>query len=137
MGDISLTATKIRALQANGAVVRSYDAGEDLTVGNVVYVASDGDVEKAQATAQASAKGFGVVVESYDGETSISDGDRCSVCVFGPVSGFSSMTPGDTIYVSDTEGKLADEAGTYSHVMGRAERAGVLWVDPAQADPSS
>lgn len=138
MADISLTAANIRALQANGAVVRSYDAGEEMEVGQAVYIASDGDVEIADANeSQAAAKGWGIVVESYDGETTIHEGDPASVCVFGPVSGFSGMTPGDTLYVSDNAGLLADAAGTYSHVMGRAETATIVFVNPDQSDPSS
>jgi len=57
--------------------------------------------------------------------------------VFGPVSGFSGMTPGGNGYVSDTVGRLADAAGTFSRIMGYSERAGVFFVHPEQNDPSS
>ncbi len=137
MGDISLTAANIRALVANGAVTRPYKAGEALTVGNSVYVASDGDAQKSDGNAAASARAIGLVVESYDGETSIASGDPCTVCVFGPVSGLSGMTPGANAYVSDTAGALATTAGTYSRIMGYAETAGVLFVNPAMNDPAS
>jgi hypothetical protein len=138
MGDISLTAANVRALQANGAVVRSYDAGAAITVGEAVYIASDGDVEPTDADlTEAAAKGIGIAVESYDGETSIASGDPVGVCVFGPVSGFSGMTPGQTLYTSDEEGNIADAAGTASHVIGHAESATIVWVDPDQSDPSS
>lgn len=137
MALISLTAAQIRALTDHGAVIRRYDAGAAITVGQSVYVASDGDVEPAIATAQASAKAIGVAVESYDGETSIAAGKPVSVCVFGPVSGFSGMTPGNTIYQGDTAGRVADAAGTYTHEVGYAEAAGVLFVSPGSDDPTS
>jgi hypothetical protein len=137
MTDISLTAANIRALQANGAVPRNYEAGGSITIGDAVYINSDGEVEQADGSAQASAKAIGIAVESYDGETSVSSGDPVSVCVFGPVSGFSGMTPADTLYVSDDAGDIADSAGTFSHVIGHAESATIVWVQPDQSDPSS
>ena len=137
MSAISLTAAQIRAMTENGAVVRPYSAAEELTIGNCVYVNTDGDVAKADANAVASARGIGIVVEGIDSETTIDSGERCSVCVFGPVSGFSGMTPGANAYVSDTAGGLDTAAGTCSRIMGYAERAGVLFVHPEQNDPSS
>jgi len=137
MANITVTSANVRALQANGAIVRSYDAGGTITIGYLVYIATDGDVEHADASAVASCRAIGVAVESYDGETSVSAGNRVSVCVFGPVSGFSSMTPGANHYVSDTAGRLADAAGTCSRIVGYAEAAGVLFVHPEQNDPSS
>jgi hypothetical protein len=137
MSAISLTAAQIRAMQANGAVVRPYDAGEELTIGNCVYINTDGDVAQADANAVASARGIGIVVEGIGSETTINSGERCSVCVFGPVSGFSSMTPGANAYVSDTAGGLDTAAGTCSRIMGYVERDGVLFVHPEQNDPSS
>ena len=138
MGDISLTAANVRALQANGAVVRPYTAGAAITVGEAVYIASDGDVEPADADlTEAAAKAIGIAVESYDGETSIAENDPVSVCVFGPVAGFSGMTPGQALYTSDEAGNISDTAGTASHVIGHAESATIVWVDPDQSDPSS
>lgn len=138
MANISLTSANIRALQANGAVVRPYDAGAEVTVGYAVYIATDGDVEHADGDVDAAtARAIGVVVESYDGETTIDAGNPASVCVFGPVSGFTGMTPGANHYVSDDVGRIADAAGTYSRIVGYAERATVLFVNPEQNDPSS
>jgi len=138
MANISLTSANIRALQANGAVVRSYDAGGTVTIGYLVYIATDGDVEHADGDVDAAtARAIGVAVESFDGETSVTAGNRVSVCVFGPVSGFSGMTPGANHYVSDDVGRIADAAGTYSRIIGYAEAAGVLFVNPEQNDPAS
>ncbi len=138
MAKLALTAVKIRALTENGAVIRPYDAGGSMTVGDLVFVASDGDVEQADANVnQASAKGIGIAVQSFDGETSIVAGTPVSVCVFGPVAGFSAMTPGANGYVSDTAGEIADAAATYDRIVGYAERAGVFFVNPEMNDPSS
>ena len=137
MTDISLTAAQIRPLTENGAVLRRYTAGASITIGDAVYVASDGDVEPADGNAVASARAIGIAVASYDGETSVNSGDPVTVCVFGPVSGFSGMTPGANHYVSDEAGNVADSAGTCSRIIGYAESATVLFVHPEQNDPSS
>ena len=138
MALISLTSADIRALEPNGAVVRPYTAGGAITVGYAVYVADDGDVEQADANAGGGAEdAIGIAVESYDGETSISAGDPVSVCVFGPVGGFSGMTPGDTLYVSDTVGRIADAAATFDRIIGWAESATVVFVNPVRDDTAS
>ena len=138
MADISLTSVNIAALQPNGAVVRPYIAGGTLTVGYLVYITTAGTIVHADGDVDAAtARAIGVIVESYDGETSITSGNRASVCVFGPVTGFSGMTPGANHYVSDTVGRLSSTAGTFSRIMGYAERAGVFFVHPEQNDPAS
>jgi hypothetical protein len=50
--------------------------------------------------------------------------------VFGPVSGFSGLTPGALGYQSDTAGKIDTAAGTTSKKMGRCESATVFFVQP-------
>lgn len=138
MANITVTSGNVRALQANGAVVRPYIAGSTITIGYLVYIGTDGYVDHADGDVDAaSARSIGIAVESYDGETSVASGNPVSVCVFGPVSGFSGMTPGANHYVSDTVGRLADAAGTFSRIMGYAERAGVFFVHPEQNDPAS
>ena len=138
MATISLTSVNIRALQANGAVVRPYTAVSTITIGYLVYITTAGTVAHADGDVDAAtARGIGIAVESYDGQTSVAAGNPVSVCVFGPVSGFSGMTPGANGYVSDTVGRLDDAAGTFSRIMGYAERAGLFFVHPEQNDPSS
>lgn len=138
MSAISLTAANIRALTENGAVIRRHIAGGTITVGQLVALASDGAIDPADANAsQALTMAIGIAVQSYDGETSIAAGDPVSVCVFGPVAGFSGMTPGANHYVSDTAGAVDDAAGTYDRIVGYAESATVLFVNPEMNDPSS
>ena len=141
MADLTLTAANVRALPEHGAIVLPAQAGEALTIGDLVYPASDGDWMKADGnTTAAAARAQGIVVESYDGETSIADTAACSVCIFGPVSGFASVTPGANYYLSDTAGKVADAAGSNDRIVAfGVEIAGqdVLFVHPQQNDPSS
>lgn len=132
MADVTVTAADVRPLP--GAVVRRYDAGGTVTPGQAVYLASDGDVEAADADAQASARAIGVAVAGPDGKTSFSAGDRVDVVTHGPVCGFSSLTPGGIMYSSVTAGKLADAAATtaddYIWVIGYAEAADTVYVSP-------
>jgi hypothetical protein len=135
MAALTVTAANVRAM--DGAVVQSFDLGGAADVGDLVYIASDGDVEKADASAQASAKAVGILTAVEGGESSGSSGDLVSVVLFGPVAGFSSMTPGANGYVSDTAGDIEDSAGTYDRIVGFSKSASVFFVSPEQNDPSS
>jgi hypothetical protein len=138
MASISLTSASIRPLE--GAIVRNYQAGAAVTVGYAVYLDSNGYVQHADADAsEAASRGRGIVVASKDGETSVSSGDRCSVCVFGPVGGYSGMTPGEPVYVSDTVGRLdqSQPSSAYRQALGWADSASVIFVNPDVQDPSS
>ena len=137
MSVITVTAANVRALQANGAIVRNYSAGGTVAVGDAVYIAADGDVEKANGGAAGTAFGIGIAVESYDGATSITVGNPVSVCVFGPVSGFSSATPASKGWISDTAGKLDTAAGTLAHELGYFESASIFFVNPDAAGAGS
>lgn len=137
------TPANIRALREHGAIVLPAQAGEALTVGDLVYWASDGDVMQADANAgQPQTRAVGIVVASYDGETAVASGAACSVCVFGPIAGFdvADITPGALYYVSDTAGKVDDAAGTYDRIIGwGVEIAGqdVLFFNPQTNNPAS
>lgn len=140
MADITVTATNVRPL--NGAIVRRYNAGAALNAGDIVYVATDGDIEQADADAQASAQARGIVVADSYGNTSFSAGQRVDVVVAGPVTGFASMTPGSALWVSTTAGKLMDAApagasGDYPFIPGYAESATVFFVQPEMGVPSA
>ena len=139
MADISLTAANIRALVHNGSVLRRYVAGGTITVGQLVSLSSDGFVDPADGNVADGvlARPIGIAVASNDGETSIVITEPVTVCVFGPVSGYSGMTPGDNHYLSDTAGKIADAVGTYDKIIGYAESATVLFVHIEQIDASS
>jgi hypothetical protein len=141
MTTLTVTAGNVRALREHGAITIPAQAGEELTIGQLVYPASDGDWNLADAnTTAAAARAQGIVVESYDGETTVKDTAHCTVCVFGPVTALTTITPGANYYVSDTAGGVEDAAGTFDRIVGwGAEIAAqnVLWLHFEQNDPSS
>ena len=139
MGDISLTAANIRPLPDNGSILRRHIAGGTITIGQLVSLSADGFVDPADGNVADGvlARPIGIAVASNDGETSIVITEPVTVCVFGPVSGYSGMTPGDNHYLSDTAGRIADAVGTYDKIVGYAESATVLFVHIEQIDASS
>ncbi len=128
MADITVTATQVSPLP--GAEIEEYNAGGSGDLGDSVYMASDNDVEVADASAAGTAYAIGFVVGISGGKSSFVAGDRLSVLTRGRMKGFSGMTPGDVLYQSDTAGAAADAAGTTSHKLGRARSATVLYVNP-------
>ncbi len=135
MADITVTAADVRPLP--GAVIEAYDAGGALSVGDAVYMAADGDVEEADASAAGTAYAIGIVVSitnAATGATTAAAGDKVDVCTAGRVTGFSGMTPGDVLYMSDTAGALADAAGTTSHKVARARSAVTIFVNPPMTE---
>lgn len=128
MADITVTAASVRPL--NGATIRRYSAGGAGSVGDVVYLAADGDVEQADASSAGTLAAIGVVVgvNGQVGSTSFVTGDRLDVVTNGPVTGFAAMTPGAAHYVSNTAGAIADAAGDNSYIVGVAESATTLLV---------
>lgn len=133
--EITVTTTDVRPL--NGAVIRRAIATEALAFGDAVYIDSGSGrfpkVSKILGGAVATANPFGVVVAPQtdtDGATSVALGATCDVAVYGPVTGYSSMTPGATVWASDTAGRLSSVAGTKSGVIGFAESAVTVFVRP-------
>jgi hypothetical protein len=139
MADITVTVAQVRALTENGAVLLPpLLAGGTINMGDAVYMGSGGTVIAADANASADAtKAVGIAVESFDGETSVISGNPVTVCCFGPVSGYSSMTPGANVWVSDTVGRLSNTAGTFDRILGWSLSAGIVFVNPEQNTPAS
>ena len=137
MAEITVTSNLIRPLE--GAIVRRYDAGGALSAGDWVYVNSDGEVEQADADAEAASQARGLVVADSTGATSFAAGPRVDVVVYGPVTGFSGMTPGDAIFVSVTPGKgdhtAPAAAGDYPFACGYAESDVTVFVSPQAQEP--
>ena len=135
---LSYTASKISADQTQGAIVRNYVAAAALTVGDLVALDNSGALTQADGNGTAAvARAIGMIVNSTSlyGETAIASGQRCSVCVFGPVYGFSGLTPGAYGYVSDTAGKIEDTmSSTNALAVGRALAADTFFINPGVAD---
>jgi hypothetical protein len=125
MADVTKTAASIRLLPGSPNPFRKA-AGGSGSVGDPVYIASDGDVEQADADASASSQAVGLVVSAPNGKTTFVAGD--AVDVAGPgsrITGFSSLTPGALLYASVTAGAIANAApagssGDYLWIIGRA-----------------
>lgn len=141
MADITCTAANIRPLKSHGAVILPGQAGGTITIGDLVYIAADGDWERADGNvSQLVGRAQGIAVESYDGETTINSGDPVSVVVFGPVAGYDSLTGGSNYYLSDNVGKIADAVGAYDRIIGYGVELAsyvCLFVSIQQNDPSS
>lgn len=139
MADISILGGQVRPL--NGAIVRRFTAGDSVSVGDAVFVYSDGTVKPADADAEASAQGRGIVVGvGVAGSTSAITGQAVDVVTHGPVAlGTSGLTDGAVVYISTTAGKLDQTApaanGDYPFVIGWAESDGVLYVQPQVTVP--
>jgi hypothetical protein len=134
--EVTVTVGDVRPLE--GAIVRRATATEALAFGDPVYVDSaTGDVpnvSKADASAvDALLVCYGIVVAgnpANPGATTIAAGDPCDVVTHGPVTGYSSMTPGANIWLSDTVGRLSTVVGTKSCIIGIAETASTVYVNP-------
>lgn len=137
MTALSITAADVRPL--DGAVTQGYDLGGAADIGDLVYVATDDDVERADGSAQASARAIGIVVAIQGGASSGTEGDAATICTFGPVAGFAGLTGGALGYVSDTAGEIHTNAaaGTYERSVGYARSATVFYVQPEMSNPAS
>src|SRR5687768_1677809 len=107
-----------------GAIVRRFTAGAAIEGGEAVAMASDGFVDPAIATAVTLAFAAGVAIQD------VAAGERVDVVVFGPVVCATGATPGAKVYVSDTAGEPAETAGTKVSLLGWAESATVVFVNP-------
>jgi hypothetical protein len=132
MSAITVTAGNVRPLP--GAVVQRYDAGGSISIGDAVYLASDGDVEKAIGTGAPMHIAIGVAASTPDGGTTVASGERVDVVVFGPVEGGASMTIGAQHFVSDTAGAWDTAVGTKDCRLGYAVTASILFVSPQIID---
>lgn len=131
MASISVTRANVRPL--SGAVVRRLDTGATVSVGNLVYLVSDGDVENCvsdSATNFIQAWPLGIVVACPEGKTSVGAGYAVDVVVYGPVEGYSGATPGTLFYANDTAGALDTAAGTVTAIGGIMLAATIAFVRP-------
>lgn len=129
MSDITCTAANVRPLE--GAKIIRKEAGAAINVGASVYVDSNGDIQATDGDAIGTTWSIGIMVAvGAKGATAAADGDACDVVVEGPVTGFSSMTPGTLCYVSGTAGKLATTVTDNGCIVGFAESATTVFVRP-------
>jgi len=137
MADVTVTAGDVRPLP--GFVSRRFDAGGTIYTGQSVYIAADGDVVQSDADAGSlEAQSIGIFVADNTGATIATDGDRVDVVVFGPVTGYSSMTPGALVFASTSAGGLVQgtpDAGSHVVPVGIAFDAATIFVNPSRTAP--
>lgn len=104
------------------AFIRKGTLGATTEAGEAVSLQTDGKWDPAIATAVVKTVGMAV--------NGGGDGDPVDVVVFGPVECLTGAVVGGLIYVSDVAGELAETAGTKSAIIGYAESATVLFVQP-------
>lgn len=140
MTALTVTAAKVSADQTQGSIVRNYELAAEMTLGTLVSLDSSGKLTKAQADGTAAeARAIGILVAGpyLMGGTTIASGQRGSVCTFGPVYGFSGMTPGAVGWVSDTAGEIdTAPSSTNTIAAGRAWAADVFFVNIGVSDYS-
>ncbi len=138
---MAVTARNVRALE--GSLTRPGVAGGAAALGDALYLNSSGQWVEADANVSAVVAGArGILVAVNEpGETTVASGDAIEVCVFGPVGGFSALTPGARQFLSNTAGELTETAptgaGTWTTPVGYAEAATILFVNPGLAAPTS
>lgn len=120
MADITRTAADVSP--ANDILAFRIQAGTDVEAGQPVYVHSDGKGYLADGSAAASSRARGLAAAA------IRSGQWGDLVCWGKMTGFSGMTPGGQVYVSDTEGELSDAAGSNSWVVGFALTATEIMV---------
>ena len=139
--EVSVTVADVRP--ERGAVVVRAKAAEALAFGDAVYVSSySGDmplVSKVLGGAVATCNPLGIVVGGTvaKGGSSVEASEDCDVVVFGQVTGYSGMTSGNTIWASDTAGRLSTVVGTKSGVVGVALSPATVLVRPGLFTVSS
>ncbi len=131
--EVTVVTTDVRPL--TGAITRRAKASAAIAFGDAVYISSyTGDkpiVTKCDGSDLGKALAFGIAVAPQtdtDGATSIAASDWCDVVVLGPVTGYTGMTSGAHIWVSDTVGRLSTVVGTKSCIVGIAESPTVVNV---------
>ena len=121
---IETDASKIKPLE--GAVVRRATLGATTTAGYAVTLQSDGKWDPSNATNAHLT--VAIAVESG------ADTDRVDLVTYGPVNSLTGATIGGLVYVNDAAGGLDQTGSTKKTVVGYAESATVLFVDPQVID---
>jgi hypothetical protein len=91
--------------------------------------ATDNTVEPAGANNNSAVVGV-VVAVGGQGKDTAAAGDAVSVCLWGPIQGWSGMTAGNLHYLSDTLGELSTAVGTSKLIMGVAWAADIFLFLP-------
>jgi len=110
-----------------GAITRRGTLGATVTKGHPVTLQSDGYWDHTDTTTNAQVT---VAVAVQGGAV----GDEVDLVVFGPVQCLSGATIGSLVYGSDTAGAYDTAVGGKDTLIGYAETATVLFVQPQIID---
>lgn len=120
MADIDLvTADRVTVVDVH-ARQRTLPAAEAITAGMAVrYDPSTGKFTRAKGTDATEANAYGVATRT------VRAGDALTAVRKGDMDGWdlSGLDYGDPVYLSDTDGRLADAAGTVTKLIGRVAPA--------------
>lgn len=100
-------------------------AGEVLASGQPVYIHTDDKVYKADANAAADDLVHGIVVKDV-----LAADQPVTLLTFGVMGGYTGLTIGTMYFVSNTEGEIADAAGTAYLPVGIAVAANRILFFP-------
>jgi hypothetical protein len=103
--------------------------GATVAKGEIVALQTDGKWDPANTTSQIIG-GSGIALQAGG------DGDVIDIQRHGPVVCLTGATIGAVIYATDTAGEPAETAGTKTHIIGYAETATILFVQPVQISQS-
>lgn len=108
MADITVTASRVARVFPEKDLVLDFIAGEAVTAGVPVYIASTGKVLKSDANAAGKARVNGIALNAAGA------GQAVSVLVKGHLAGYdlSGVAYDGALYLSDTVGALADAPST-------------------------
>lgn len=129
-GQVASTRTVSEIHPANQDFIgHSGDVTGEATIysGQLVYKHSDGKWYKSDANSGTAAdkKSHGVCVKD-----AYAAGDPITVMLLGVMGGYTGLTPGTLVYASDTEGEIADAAGTTDLPVGLAITADRIFFFP-------
>ncbi len=144
MSAITVTPKNISADFDRGSDIVDFVVGAaSVAMGDVVYLDSNNQLQKAIATSSAAAQAIGIVVgvPNFYAETTAPQNSWAAVCVHGLVFGFTGLVSGQPLYVSKTTAGGLDTAvpasGAYSLIVGNAEGSDSFFVRPGQSAPAS
>jgi len=129
VADITVTKNNIRPLDF--AVVERVQVSAATENGETLALQATG---KARKTSGASDGLIGIQVSTDNRSADAAADEWVGACVFGKVTGFSGLTPGQLYYLSANAGNIAD-TGTIA--VGYAWDDTTIFVQPALADVPS
>ena len=122
MADLSAVA-RVRVIDARAEDQFSAPADEAITVGKVVrWNDSSGEITTANGTAAGEADAIGINISGKTNAANMPADVLCDGLVLlldsSDANILAGLDYGVPVYLSDTDGRLADAAGTVSRVMG-------------------